>query len=58
MASLCRGKFAFAKKNKGEQTEIKMNNDACIISIKAEILSNWVSQKSKNIIKLATERLF
>lgn len=58
MASLCRGKFAFAKKNKGEQTETKMNNDARIISIKAEILSNWVSQKSKNIIKLAAERLF
>lgn len=33
-------KVCFYQKNKGEQTEIKMNNDACIISIKAEILSN------------------
>ena len=40
------------------QTETKMNNNACIISIKAKISSNWVSQKSKNIIKLAAERLF
>ena len=35
-----------------------MNNDVCIISIKAEILSNWVPRKLKNIIKLAAERLF
>lgn len=35
-----------------------MNNDVCIISIKAEIMSNLVSRKSKNIIKLAAERLF
>ena len=35
-----------------------MNNDVCIISIKVKILSNWVSENRKNIIKLAVERLF
>lgn len=57
MASLCRGKFSFTK-NKGEPNQTKMNNNVCIISIKAKILSNRVSWKSKNIIKLAAERLF
>lgn len=58
MTSVCSGKFSFTKKNKAKPKETKMNNDVCIISIKVKILSNRVSWKSKNIIKLAAERLF
>ena len=58
MASACREKLSSTKKIKANQAEIKMNNDVCIISIKVKIGNNWVSRKSKNIIKLAVERLF
>ena len=43
MASVCLGKFSSTKKIKTNQTETKMNNDVCIISIRVEILSKWVS---------------
>ncbi len=43
MASACREKLSSTKKIKANQTETKMNNNVCIISIEAKNLSNWVS---------------
>lgn len=43
IVSICREKLSSTKKIKANQTETKMNNDVCIISIKVKILSKWVS---------------
>ena len=58
--SICHEKIPFTKKIiiKINRTKTKMNNNVCIISNEVNIFSNGVSKKSKNIIKLAAERLF